>query len=433
MSFRISHTSIRLVVVAACAALVALAITSQPAGLAAPSGETTLHARYAVAGPVSKVVFGAQTMPLKFSHRKHLERSPLACTYCHERADDSVSAVDNLLPTEADCATCHAIDRSKHEKQVAPGKAPARCLACHARVDAATGFVPRMHIPVPNLKFNHKAHVARNIACKTCHGDMRGVDLATRKQLPKMALCLTCHNGRKTSGACTMCHLASPGGVMRTKFVQGKLAPSGSLRGSAHNATFAVSHRAVAQSNSRFCANCHRKSYCANCHNGVRKPMRIHANDYVATHVIDAKRNSPNCSGCHRIQSFCVGCHSRSGVVDDGRGSQFMGPSTGMPRRYHPVGWVIADENGVTRGKRGLTHHSWAAQRNIRQCAACHRDEFCTKCHSNRPGAFARVNPHPRNWRNSRRCRALKRRSGRMCLRCHITPGEARCNYMATP
>jgi len=439
MTVRVSHSSIRVATALACVAFLAVALMAKPPSVASPSAPTTLHERYSASARVSSIIFPKQDIPLKFSHAKHLARNPLACTYCHDRAADSTSALDNLLPTETDCATCHAIDRSKHDKQVAAGRGPARCDTCHTAVDPVTGSVPRVKIPIPNIKFNHKAHVSRNISCETCHGDMKNVGLATRRQLPTMSLCLSCHNNKRSTAKkskaparCTTCHLATTGGFMQTKFSQGKLQPSGVLRGAAHDATFGVSHRAAAQNSGKFCESCHRKSFCVDCHNGQRKRMKIHGNDYLALHVVDAKRNNPNCSSCHRVQTFCVGCHSRSGVAADGRGSDFLGPSSGvLDRRYHPAGWIRADSRGILKGQRGLMHHSFQAQRNIKQCAACHREEFCTKCHSAQAGNIIKVNPHPRNWRNSRRCRSLLARAGRMCLRCHTNVREARCDYMA--
>jgi len=77
---------------------------------------------------------------------------------------------------------------------------------------------------------------------------------------------------------------------------------------------------------------------------------------------------------------------------------------------------------------RSANHHSFEAQRNIKQCASCHREQFCTTCHSAEPTNAFRINPHPADWRGSRRCRALARRAGRMCLRCHVDPDEVRCD-----
>jgi hypothetical protein len=293
-----------------------------------------------------------------------------------------------------------------------------------------------VRVPPPNLKFDHSLHRVKGVACRTCHGDLQAerVGLATRAQLPKMATCLTCHDGRTAARKCITCHLAGPGGIVRTDFVEGPLAPSGSLRGADHDLQFRRSHRAAAKNDPDYCAACHRTSFCVDCHNGVIKPMDFHGNDYVTLHAIDARRNRPDCSACHRLQSFCVGCHSRAGYADDGRGSEFLPPSSGdLTRRFHANGWVVFGPDGLQRGddSRGATHHSFHAQRNIRQCVSCHREEFCKRCHTAEPGGH-RVNPHPRTWRGSRRCRSLASRNGRVCLRCHVDAAEANCDYVGT-
>lgn len=384
------------------------------------------------AGPVSPVVFGKQTIPLRFSHVRHLERGA-TCATCHEAAAKSRSSLDNLLPTEAACDGCHAIDRNQPNKTVPPGRGPAACVTCHPAYDASSRHVPRVRIPVPNIKFSHKAHIDREIECKVCHGDFvkERVGLATRKQLPKMGLCLQCHNGRKAKKTCTTCHITDAGGYMKTAFATGKLKPSGTLRGAGHDMLFRTNHKAAARNDSKYCATCHRKRFCVDCHNGVIKPMDFHPNDYITLHVIDARRNTPDCSACHRTQSFCVQCHSRSGVTADRRTSEFRGPSTGVANRgYHPPGWVSFSGGLPQLGSRSLMHHSFQAQRNIKQCAACHREEFCKGCHTAEPGSF-RVNPHPRGWVGSRRCNALLKRNKRMCLRCHTRINELGCNWRA--
>lgn len=374
-------------------------------------------------GPVSEAVFPPQQIPLAFSHVEHLTKQKLNCGFCHEDAEDSRSSVDNLIPKEESCAMCHDIDRDK------PGK---DCALCHPGFQAGQP-VARVVIPVPNLKFNHEVHVEKKVRCQVCHGDLaaEGVGLATREHLPKMRLCLECHDGREAPNKCTTCHLAGPGGMLQTAFASGTLAPSGVLHGDDHDLTFRRDHARVAMSEEQYCGNCHKQEFCVGCHNGTVKPMDFHGNDYVTLHPIEARRNSPDCSACHRAQTFCVGCHSRSGVAMDGKGSEFLPTSGGdLTRRFHPPGWIGVDESGLVRGvgARDATHHSFEAQRNIRQCAACHREEFCTECHTNEPGNPFRINPHPANWRGSRRCKALAARAGRMCLRCHVDPSEVTCD-----
>jgi hypothetical protein len=147
--------------------------------------------------------------------------------------------------------------------------------------------------------------------------------------------------------------------------------------------------------------------------------MDFHGGDYVMTHAIEARRGSPDCQACHREQSFCVACHERSGVGARA-GGEFEQDSDDPGRHFHPDGWVSRST--------GANRHAYEARRNLDQCASCHREDDCVECHSNEAGGL-RINPHPANWRGSARCKALARRAGRMCLRCHVDPNEDGCNW----
>ena len=356
-----------------------------------------------------EIIYPRQTLPLRFSHALHLgDGGAMSCEQCHNKIRQSASSLDNNMPQEAQCKGCHAIDRQQPELQTSGPSA--RCITCHPQFDAMSGQVRRMQMPIPNLKFSHRAHLDRKTSCATCHGDVSTLELATEAQLPSMRTCQGCHDGTVAPNTCITCHLSQVGGTMQSEFPGlGSLRPSGSLRGAAHTLEFRTTHKYAAQNDEGFCASCHKKDFCVECHNGSVKPMDFHGGDYVRMHAIEARRNSPDCSGCHRVQTFCQGCHSRMGVADDEKGGQFGG--TG---RFHPAGWT---ESGLAG--RGPGHHAFEAQRNIKQCASCHRESDCTKCHSAQIGS-PRANPHPRNWRGSRRCEALVKRNKRMCLRCHV-------------
>jgi hypothetical protein len=407
----------------AAAALPAVA----PALRAAPAPTAPAVA----AQPVSPIVYPAQSLPLRFSHARHLAIPGVECARCHPGALSSRSSLDSLVPGEDRCLACHPIDRSRPAGAPGQGGPPAACVACHP--GAARGApVARVAIPTARIKFDHAAHRRAGAGCRDCHGDLAAqrVDLATRAQLPSMALCLRCHDGRRAPDRCTTCHLTRGGGRIETDFPEGRLSPSGALRGDdAHGPTFRTDHAAAARADESYCASCHRRAECVDCHQGAMKPLDFHGNDYVSIHALDARRGRPDCSACHRLQTFCVGCHSRAGVAADGKGSTFVPPSQGPGRRYHPPGWVEYDGGGPVTGDdtRGARHHAFEAQRNIRQCAACHRESFCLTCHSAQPGS-ARVNPHPSDWRGSRRCEALLRRARRMCLRCHVAAAEVSCD-----
>jgi c(7)-type cytochrome triheme protein len=374
----------------------------------------------------SAVIFPKQQLPLSFSHAQHLALD-IGCGYCHEDAARSRRAVDVNLPGEAVCATCHEIDRAQPEKAVPAGEPDARCDACHPGWNGA-GSPPRLIIPAPNLKFNHQAHAQRGMKCIDCHGDLlkQGVGLATRAQLPRMSSCLACHDGEQAAAACTTCHQSDRDGRVRTVYPEGKLIPSGTLRGDAHDLRFRTEHARVASNDERYCASCHVRSFCLDCHDGVVKPLDFHVGDYVRLHAADARRASLDCGACHRRQTFCTGCHSRTGVGDDPKTSAFERPSETNPTpasRFHPPGWV-ADSGGF-RVLRSANDHSFQAQRNITACASCHREDFCKDCHQG-------TNPHPSAFAGSARCRALASRNGRVCLRCHtdLEDDRLRCESM---
>lgn len=351
----------------------------------------------------SPVIYPEQRIPLIFSHAKHA-RIGVACVACHAGAKTSTSAVDNLLPTELECRACHAIDRAQPEKVATP---PARCAACHPNYQPDKP-VARVYLETPPLKFDHAAHAKQT--CESCHGDLSKVDLATREHLPTMQSCLGCHREGTAQRRCADCHLTKLGGLIETDYPHGSLIPKHSGLGDAHGPGFANDHRQEAMQLDATCGACHDRSECITCHQGVTKPLEFHKGNYLLAHAVEAKRGTPDCSACHRAQSFCVGCHERSGI-----GNRAPGELVGTGA-FHPANWVNL--------------HARDAKRNIQSCASCHREEDCMNCHSAEPMSM-RVSPHPKGWRGSAKCKALDSKNRRMCLRCHVTQDELGCDWRA--
>ncbi len=360
--------------------------------------------------PFSPVIYPPQQLPLIFSHARHLARGT-ACETCHPAATTSRSTVDNLLPTEAACRGCHAIDRAQPDKVATP---VAACSGCHR------GFSPgepvaRVEVRSAPLKFSHAAHAARS--CDSCHGDLRKVDLATTRHLPTMESCLGCHAGGTDQRRCTTCHLAAVGGLMQTTFPHGELVPRHTGLGDDHGPQFDRDHAQQARRVDATCGACHDRSECAECHQGAIKPADFHRGNYLQLHPIEARRGRPDCSACHRRQTFCVACHERSGI---GTRGDTAFESRDPDRQFHPAGWASPGP--------GANLHAAVARRSIGTCASCHREEDCLTCHSAEPMA-PRISPHPRGWRGSLQCRMLDRGNRRMCLRCHITQDELGCDW----
>jgi hypothetical protein len=389
---------------------------------------SVLAARFTWAGP-SEVIFPKQEIPLRFSHSKHLAKK-IACDFCHDKATGSHKSSDNLIPGEDVCGTCHPIDRDEPTKV---SKSATACSFCHNDFNPTTpnAALARMQIPPPNIKFDHAVHVSKSIDCQRCHQRMDRVEVATRASLPSMPLCLSCHDSRMAKGKephapsrCPTCHLTQRDGTLEVDFPTGTLTPSGTLRGDTHTLAFRTDHKAIAGGDEKYCNNCHRQDFCLNCHNGVIKPMDFHGNDYISRHAIDARKDDPRCFGCHRAQSFCLGCHERLGIVDirTGVDTQFRPIGT---KQFHPTGWADAIV--------GPNHHKLQAQRNIKQCISCHRQETCLECHATNAspaGGMGKmwINPHPANWRGSDRCFALMTRNVSVCIQCHApTDPELSC------
>jgi Cytochrome c7 and related cytochrome c len=375
---------------------------------------------------------------LVFSHALHAART-LGCVACHAAALTSRSSVDLLVPTEAACRACHAIDRGAASE--------ATCGKCH-RGFRVGEVVARVQSAAAALKLSHAAH--RQVECVRCHLARPGVatpDLAaghggaptTSAQdapgYPSMASCLSCHRDGGDARRCTLCHLATAAGLIDTSLgraLDGEsvggapsprpldrplLRPTTSQAGDAHGPGFANDHRAAASRSDRRCAACHDESYCSDCHAGTIRPLAFHPDDYLKVHAIAAKRAASECSTCHRYQTFCVGCHERVGVgaraADEWSGGQGAAP-------FHPAGWASAEG--------GSNLHAREARRNLSTCASCHREDDCLACHSADAGGLG-VTPHPRGWRGSAQCRALDRSNRRMCSRCHVSADELGCDW----
>jgi hypothetical protein len=454
------------VVVAAAAAgvLAALATASaSPATTEAAPVAPVVSAGPSPAGP-SPLIYPAETIPLRFDHAAHA-RLGATCEGCHVAAAGSTVAGDNLIPGESACRGCHKIDRALPTKVVPKGQGSARCDACHIDT-AGSGWMPanaasqppRVALARPNLKFNHRLHATRGIGCELCHGNAAAEVMVTRVDLPMMASCLGCHggdhgadhgadhggdhDGKQATARCSACHLTQPDGRLQVNLATpatiaaggtGLLEPSGSLRGfDAHSPTFRRDHAQAGRDES-YCLSCHRRNECVDCHGGVVKPPDIHPSDYVTLHVPDARRNVPDCSSCHRLQTFCVGCHQRAGVASDPTGglpgvkaNNPFGTGTAV-KQFHPPGWA-RDAAGVPIATPRPQSHSVQAKRNIRTCVSCHREESCLACHSTDPTRGPSFSPHGPSFGRTARCRFLAARNQRACLKCHaIGAAELDC------
>lgn len=363
----------------------------------------------------SEEIFPPQTLSLRFNHKKHVGDFKLTCKVCHAAAYESDVSSDRLLPKPTEtCDNCHDVDHSDPSAVKSTGDAEnGRCTFCHLG-DAAgrNGKVAKVVIPPPNLRMTHKKHLARNIQCAQCHGQIDKIELATREQLPRMAGCFSCHamSGAaqgEAKGQCINCHVTQPSGQMMTNFSTGDLLPPDWLHMAGHDADWIERHKTIAANDSKFCSNCHKEDDCAACHDGRVRNRKVHPNDWISMHPEAARMNNPRCTSCHQETTFCADCHRRVGVARDGPEGN-RGPS----EHFHPPRDVW------TSAPRGPQHHAWEAEANINACVACHTERDCASCHAMR-GIMggAGVDPHPPGFEKS--CGSAFARNPRPCLVCH--------------
>jgi len=170
---------------------------------------------------------------------------------------------------------------------VAPARQPrllstptnAACLSCH--------YDLRTVSPSGDLNIPHRAHVqVLKLDCAKCHIYLVHELSPEGKHTPRMATCLTCHDGKQAKSACSTCHT-------------NKRIPEN------HRQTDWIVIHPQMQSKVD-CTQCHQwtENWCAQCHS--RRP-RSHTADWRSKHALQVKMHR-NCEACH-TSAFCIRCH----------------------------------------------------------------------------------------------------------------------------
>jgi hypothetical protein len=119
--------------------------------------------------------------PVPFSHDHHVSGLGIECRYCHTTYEDSAFAG---MPSTAVCMGCHSqIWRSSD--LLAPVRESYRTKQPLAWT--------RVHDMPDFVYFDHSIHVARGVACATCHGNVERMPLMRKEHPLHMEWCLECH------------------------------------------------------------------------------------------------------------------------------------------------------------------------------------------------------------------------------------------------
>jgi len=139
-------------------------------------------------------MFGdAIEQPIPFSHRLHVTDKQIDCFYCHPYGERSLNAG---LPSVEKCLGCHNYIIPEHEE-----------------IQKLVGYQERgQNLPWKRVYYNpdhvffpHFRHLAREIRCQECHGDVEHADRLHQVTF-YMGFCLDCHQKKQASLQCVACH-----------------------------------------------------------------------------------------------------------------------------------------------------------------------------------------------------------------------------------
>jgi len=137
----------------------------------------------------------APKQPIPFSHKLHAGTNKIPCLYCHSNAERSRYAT---VPALGVCMNCHTVVRTDR---------PAiQTLTQFYQANKPVPWV-RVHRVPDYVYFSHQWHIARGIACQTCHGQVQNMDVIRQSTTLKMGMCIGCHRQNKASQECNTCHV----------------------------------------------------------------------------------------------------------------------------------------------------------------------------------------------------------------------------------
>ena len=141
----------------------------------------------------------SKVQPIAFPHTIHAGQGQIDCQYCHFSAERSGDAG---IPPVATCWGCHQLILGTDERQ-------------QAEIQNVRGYWERQE-PIPwvriykvsdHVRFPHLRHVAAEVDCATCHGEVQEMTVIEEVNQPlSMGWCVSCHRERDVSRDCAVCH-----------------------------------------------------------------------------------------------------------------------------------------------------------------------------------------------------------------------------------
>jgi hypothetical protein len=119
--------------------------------------------------------------PIPFRHDVHVGTLRINCRYCHASVERAASAG---MPSAAACMSCHS--------QVWAGASVLEPLRTSLELNQTIVWASVHRLP-DYTYFHHGAHVAKGVACETCHGRVDQMAKTVKAHTLSMGWCLDCH------------------------------------------------------------------------------------------------------------------------------------------------------------------------------------------------------------------------------------------------
>jgi len=132
--------------------------------------------------------------PIPFSHRLHAGHKAIDCRFCHSYVDKSLNP--GLPPVEK-CLFCHNYIITNHPEIQKEHN--------YFNTDTSTPWIKVFEVP-EHVLFNHERHIKRDVACESCHDNVRERDRLKGKRF-QMGFCIQCHREKQVNLGCWLaCH-----------------------------------------------------------------------------------------------------------------------------------------------------------------------------------------------------------------------------------
>ncbi len=132
--------------------------------------------------------------PVLYSHKLHVDKLKIECTYCHSGVAKSPYAT---IPSLETCMGCH--------KSVLTESPQIKIIKEHWDQQKPIEWNPVNNLP-EHVRFNHQRHVKAGVGCQSCHGLVQKMEVVEKTSSFKMGFCVSCHRDNGASIDCGICH-----------------------------------------------------------------------------------------------------------------------------------------------------------------------------------------------------------------------------------